>query len=66
VKSEPYIVVHPPNDRGLREVTTLEATLGQVWSKRDLGKLLRRAAIGAAGIAEYGQTADGGDDLLPP
>ncbi|MEV5428569.1 hypothetical protein [Streptomyces sp. NPDC052701] len=43
--SEPYIIVHPPDDRGLREVTTLERTLGRAFSARDLHRLLHRAGF---------------------
>ncbi|MGW0845914.1 hypothetical protein ACWD26_38420 [Streptomyces sp. NPDC002787] len=40
-----FIVVHPPDDRGLREITVRNKSVGRAWSLRDLRKILRRAGF---------------------
>ncbi|MFJ8078211.1 hypothetical protein ACIQ7Q_30835 [Streptomyces sp. NPDC096176] len=40
--NKPKVVVRPPDDRGLREVTMGGRTVGSAWSLRGLRKILRR------------------------
>ncbi|QIP83800.1 DUF308 domain-containing protein [Streptomyces sp. Tu 2975] len=40
--NKPKVVVQPPDDRGLREVTMGGKTVGSAWSLRGLRKVLRR------------------------
>jgi hypothetical protein len=41
MKNEPEIVVEPPDDRGLREVSAGGKTVGSAWSLRELRRILR-------------------------
>ncbi|GHD68818.1 hypothetical protein GCM10010317_073750 [Streptomyces mirabilis] len=47
VKNRSPVVVHPPDDRGLREVSIRSERVGKVWSLRELRKLLRRLGFPA-------------------
>lgn len=42
VNNRPLVVVHPPDDRGLREVSIRGERVGKVWSLRELRRLLRK------------------------
>ncbi|WP_329395997.1 hypothetical protein OHA45_19445 [Streptomyces lydicus] len=47
MKNRSSVVVHPPDDRGLREVSIRSERVGKVWSLRELRKLLRRLGFPA-------------------
>ncbi|MFF4158972.1 hypothetical protein [Streptomyces sp. NPDC001678] len=41
----PFVVVHAPDDRGLRAVSVRGKVVGKAWSRRELLRLLRRAGL---------------------
>ncbi|MFE0200606.1 hypothetical protein ACFW0I_33355 [[Kitasatospora] papulosa] len=45
--SQPQVVVHAPDSRGLREVSVGGVSVGRAWSTRDLRRVLRRAGLPA-------------------
>lgn len=45
--SQPQVVVHAPDGRGLREVSVGGVSAGRAWSTRDLRRVLRRAGLSA-------------------
>jgi hypothetical protein len=45
--SQPQVVVHAPDSRGLREVSVGGVSVGRAWSIRDLRRVLRRAGLPA-------------------
>jgi hypothetical protein len=42
MRIQPWVIVEPPNERGLRAITIHEKTVGYAWSLRGLRKILRR------------------------
>lgn len=45
MRDRPLIVVHAPDERGLRMVTVQGESVGRAWSVRDLRRILRRAGF---------------------
>ncbi|MEU3776243.1 hypothetical protein AB0F11_24140 [Streptomyces sp. NPDC032472] len=46
MSSQPQVIVHAPDGRGLREVSLAGQVVGWAWSLRDLRRVLRRAGVG--------------------
>ncbi|MET9787808.1 hypothetical protein [Streptomyces canus] len=42
MRIQPWVIVEPPNERGLRAITINEKTVGYAWSLRQLRKILKR------------------------
>ncbi|MFI8191469.1 hypothetical protein ACIF8T_22050 [Streptomyces sp. NPDC085946] len=45
MKEQPLVTVHPPDERGLREVSIEGRSLGRAWSLRDLRAIIHRAGL---------------------
>ncbi|MFG2134191.1 Yip1 family protein [Streptomyces sp. NPDC048751] len=42
MRTQPWVIVEPPDERGLRAVTIHEKTVGYAWSLRGMRKILKR------------------------
>lgn len=45
MKRQPHVIVHAPDNRGLRAVSVEGETVGKAWSIRELRKILRRSGV---------------------